>query len=121
MSETIEAAPVVCTLDGKSFSDRMTWIANLNARALKQAMRKDLRLELRYDPSALADVRRMIAQEQECCGFLSFDLTEASGVLKLIVTAPETAREATETVFGPFQEKKTPQPTACGCIQGCGA
>lgn len=120
MSETLEAEPIICTLDGRSLKDRMAWIADLNARALKKARRQDLRLELQYAPSAIGDVRQMIAQEQECCSFLSFDLTEQRRSLKLVITAPEAARDAAETVFAPFQEK-TPQPPACGCTGGCGA
>ena len=120
MSDAIEGEPIVCALDGGSFKDRMVWIADLNARALKGARRHDLRLELQYAPSAIADVRQMIAQEQECCAFLSFELTEGHNALKLVITAPDAAREAAETVFGPFQEK-TPQAAACGCTGGCGA
>ena len=120
MSETMEDEPIACTLDGGGFKDRMAWIADLNARALEKARRKDLRLELQYAPAAIADVRQMIAQEQECCAFLSFDLVEERKALKITITAPEAARDAAEAVFGPFQEK-TPQLAACGCTGGCGA
>lgn len=120
MSETGEAEPIVCTLEGDGFSERLAWIADLNARALKGARREGLRLELDYTPSAIADVRRMIAQEQACCAFLTFDLVEEREVLRLIITAPTAARDAVETVFGLFQEKAV-QPAACGCTGGCGA
>ena len=120
MSETDDAEPIICTLDGGSFKDRMVWIADLNARALKKARRKDLRLELQYAPSSIGDVRQMIAQEQDCCSFLSFNLTEQRRSLKLVITAPEAARDVAETVFAPFQGK-TPQPAACGCTGVCGA
>ena len=120
MNETMEAGPIVCTLNGSSFKSRMVWIADLNARALKKARRTDLRLELHYARSAIADVRQMIAQEQECCAFLSFDLVEGWRTLKLTITAPETARDAAEMVFVPFRQK-TPQTAACGCTEGCGA
>lgn len=119
MSETGEGGPIVCTLDGDGFSERMAWIADLNARALKKARRQDLRLELDYAPSAIADVRQMIAQEQACCAFLSFDLVEEREVLRLIITAPGAARDAAQTLFGPFQDK-TAQPAACGCAGRCG-
>jgi hypothetical protein len=98
----------------------MKWIAEFNTRALKSARRDDLRLALEYAPSAIAEVRQMIAQEQECCAFLCFDLVEQPEALKLVITAPESAREAANMLFGPFQEK-TPQPAACGCTAGCGA
>lgn len=120
MAQTTEAAPIACRLDGGDFKQRTAWIAALNARALQVARRDDLRLELEYSPDAVGDVRQMIAHEQECCAFLSFNLIELSNAIKLTITAPEAAREAAETVFGPFQEK-TPQPAPCGCTSGCGA
>ena len=120
MSETMEAEPIVCTLDGGSFKDRMVRIADLNARALKKARRTNLRLELQYSPAAIAEVRQLIAQERECCALLSFDLIEDRRALKLTITAPEAARATAETVFGPFQER-TPKAAACGCTGGCGA
>lgn len=120
MTETTEAAPIACMLDSGSFEQRRVWIAALNTRALKTARRDDLRLELEYAPEGIADVRQMIAQEQECCTFLTFDLTERPDAVKLAITAPEAARDAAELVFGPFQEK-TPQSAACGCTGGCGA
>jgi hypothetical protein len=120
MSDTGVVEPIVCTLDGGGFRDRMVWIADLNARSLRKARWNDLRLELDYAPSAIADVRQMIAQEQACCAFLSFDLVAERRALRLTITAPETARDAAGTVFGLFQEK-TAQPAGCGCISGCGA
>lgn len=120
MNEITEAPPIACTLDGGGLKARMAWIADLNARALKESRHDDLRLELDYAPSALADVRKMIAQEQECCAFLSFDVTEGPDLITLAITAPETAREAAGLLFGPFQQK-TPQKAACGCTAGCGA
>lgn len=120
MNSMTDAAPIACTLDSGSLKARMTWIADLNTRALKAVRQADLRLELDYAPSALADVRRMIAQEKECCAFLDFGVTERSDAITLAITAPETAREAAELLFGPFQGK-TPQPAVCGCTSGCGA
>ena len=92
----------------------MTWIADLNTRTLKEARQQGLRLELHYAPSAKADVRRMIVQEQECCAFLLFDIIEEGELLMLTITAPDDACDAAETVLGPFQEK-TLQPAARGC------
>lgn len=120
MSDMMEEAPVVCALAAGDFKDRMVWIAELNMRSLQGARQDDLRLELDYVPAAIDDVRRLVAQEQQCCGFLAFELREQNDVITLSITAPEAAREAAEMVFGPFQEK-SPQPSACGCTSGCGA
>ncbi len=120
IDKTGDETPISCSLDGGSFKDRTTWIAALNARALRSAGRDDLRLELEYALDAVADVRKMVAQEQECCAFLSFDLDERDTMVTLVITAPESARAAADAVFGPFQET-APQSAACGCVGGCGA
>ena len=120
MSDLMDEVPIACTLDSGGLKAPMIWIADLNARALMATRRDDLHLELDYAPSALADVRQMIAQEQECCAFLTFHLTEGADAVTLAITAPEGARDTAEALLGPFQEK-TPQPAACGCTGGCGA
>ncbi|WP_287398299.1 hypothetical protein [Sphingomonas sp.] len=120
MDGLTDLAPIACTLDGGSFKARMAWIADLNSRALKAVRRDDLRLELDYALPALADVQQLIAQEQACCAFLLFDLTEGEEVVTLAITAPEIARDAAESLFGLFQETVL-QTAACGCTGGCGA
>lgn len=98
----------------------MAWIIDLNTRALGAVRRGDLHLELDYAPSALADVQRLAAQEQQCCSFLTFDVIERSDVVTLAITAPEGAREAAELLFASFQGLDA-QSAAYGCTSGCGA
>jgi hypothetical protein len=100
-----EAAPIACTLDTVNFRERLAWITELNRNALIDLRRDDLRLELTYAPHALEDVRELMRREQGCCAFLDFDLRSEGDTVQLIVTAPETVREAAELVFGPFQSK----------------
>lgn len=115
-----EAAPIVCTLDVGDFKERLAWIANLNRGALLGSRRDDLRLELTYAPYALKDVREMVRREQQCCAFLGFDLLVEDDAIRLVVTAPEEAREAAELVFEPFQSKEPVALSAsCGCDSGC--
>lgn len=120
MREMTDLAPIACTLDGGSYKARLAWIADLNARALRATRRQDLRLELEYAASAIADVRQMVSQEQQCCAFLAFEIIEGGDTVILAVTAPEKAREAAESLFGPFQQA-TLQAATCGCVGGCGA
>jgi hypothetical protein len=120
MSGTMDEAPIACTLDGGSYKARMEWIANLNGRALRAARREDLRLELDYVATALADVRQMVSQERQCCAFLTFDVIEGKEIVTLAIGAPETARDAAEALFEPFQQKAL-QTARCGCAGGCGA
>ena len=107
-----------CTLDTGRLRRRVDWIVGLNARALKAVRRDGLCLELDYDLGALADVRRLIAQEEDCCVFLRFELTPSSNMLTLTVTGPDTAREATSMMFDLLQGGRSP-PGSCGCATVC--
>lgn len=125
MPDTDEIAPIACTLDTGSLKERLDWIADLNRRALQTSLRNDLKLTLSYDPSAIDEVRRMVAGEQTCCAFLDFDIVERPDVVAVTITAPEGAREAAETLFEPFAQRGDRKPdtavAACGCRSGCGA
>lgn len=125
MPDIDDTAPIACTLDTGSFKERLDWIADLNRRALQASHRDDLRLTLTYDPSAIDEVRRMVAGEQTCCAFLDFDIVERPDVISVSITAPEGAREAAETLFEPFAQRGDRKPdttvAACGCRAGCRA
>lgn len=117
---TSAPAPIACMLDTSDFKDRVAWIADLNRDALLSSRRDDLRLELTYAPRALDDIREMVRREQQCCAFLTFELRDEPGAVRLVVTAPEDSRDAAELVFEPFQSKSVPASTApCGCKPGC--
>lgn len=118
MRETVDT-PIACTLGAGNLKDRLDWIAELNARALRSSQRDDLTLVLDYAPYAIDDVRWMVAGEQACCAFLTFDIAERPDLVRLTITAPETAREAAETLFEPFAARAS-APAACGCKRGCG-
>lgn len=120
MDEAVSASrPIACMLDAGDFKQRAAWIAGLNRDALLAARRDDLRLELTYAPRALDDVRELIRREQQCCAFLDFDLHAKGDVVRLVVTAPEEAREAAELVLEPFQSKDAAGSVAsCGCQSG---
>jgi hypothetical protein len=114
-----EPPPIACTLGAGDFKARLAWIADLNRRALRGARRDDLRLELTYAPEARDDVSLMVRQEEACCAFLAFDLSEEGGAVRVTITAPEEARAAADTVFAPFAPSATASaPTGCAC---CGA
>lgn len=110
-----ESTPIACTLDTRLFEERLAWIAGLNRRALINARRDDLRLELIYRSHAVEDVRELVRREQHCCAFLRYDLSVDTAAVRLVVTAPEDARPAAELVFEPFQSKSAIASNAsCG-------
>ena len=110
----VEASPVACTLAPGAFKDRLAWIAALNRDALLKYARRDLVLELRYAPEARERVHEMVRNERACCAFLAFELHEAGNEIRLTVTAPETAREAADTLFEQFVAN-APAPSSCAC------
>ena len=108
----VEAPPIACTLAPGKFGDRLAWIAALNKDALRKYERSALVLELSYAPEARERVHEMVRNEQACCAFLAFELHEAGNEIRLTVTAPETAREAADTLFEQFVAN-APAPSSC--------
>jgi len=98
----IEALPIACTLVSGQYKDRVASIAALNKDALRKFERRNLVLELRYAPEARGRVQEMVRNEQICCAFLDYDLREIDDEICLIITAPESAREAADTLFDQF-------------------
>ncbi len=106
MPETIQE-PIACTLQAGDLKARLESIAELNMSALLADHRDDLRLELTYAGSARDLVRAMVEGERACCAFLDFNVSETDDTVKVVVVAPEAAREAAETVFGQFRSRAT--------------
>lgn len=97
-----DAAPIACTLDSGEFRKRLHWIAELNRTALLDARRNGLRQILTYRREHTDSVREMVRREQQCCGFLGFDLRDDEGRVTLVITAPEGAADALDAIFEPF-------------------
>ena len=86
----------------------------MNKDALRNYQRRDLVLELSYALEARERVHEMVRNERSCCAFLAFELREAGNEIRLTVTAPETAREAADTLFEQFVAN-APAPSSCAC------
>jgi hypothetical protein len=97
-----EATPIACTLAPGDFNSRLAWIAELTRDALREHRRDGLILQLTYAAEAAHRVREMVRKEQACCAFLTFDLREEPDAVRLIITAPEDARAAADTLFEQF-------------------
>ncbi|MFM9847373.1 MAG: hypothetical protein ACKVP3_09445 [Hyphomicrobiaceae bacterium] len=93
---------------------RIAWINDLARDALRTHERRDLVLDLRYAPEARERVREMVRNEQTCCSFLTFDLREEPHEIRLVITAPEAAREAADMLFQQFVAA-APAQSACAC------
>lgn len=108
-----DTAPIACTLAPGDLRERFAWIAALNRDALRSHERHDLVLTLTYAPEAADRVCELMRREQICCAFLVFHIDEGPGELRLMVTAPEEAREAAGFLFEQFVA--TDAKPECGC------
>jgi hypothetical protein len=114
-----EPAPIACTLGPGDFRQRLAWITELNRDALCAQRREGLRLELTYARAALGRVRELVAREQDCCAFLTFELQQEADTVRLVIEAPEHAPDALDAVFEPFQARE-PAASVCSCSSaGC--
>ena len=65
---------------------------------------------------ALADVEELVRQETACCAFLTFQIEPRPGSVRLVVTAPEDARLAADTLFEDFiASGPSTRAQPCGC------
>jgi len=110
----VEPAPIACTLNAAEFRTRRMKIADLNRTALTSYRRDDLRLELSYAIEARPQVLEMVRAEQACCSFLTFEIREEHGALRVIVQAPERARDAANATLEAFYSTEAGQG-ACSC------
>jgi hypothetical protein len=110
----VEPAPIACSLNPAEFSIRRARIADLNRTALASYRRDDLRLELSYAIEARPQVLEMVQAEQTCCAFLTFEVREEHGAVRVIVEAPERARDAANSILEAFYST-APSQGACGC------
>ncbi|QIH73107.1 hypothetical protein GYM46_09195 [Brevundimonas mediterranea] len=94
--------PIACTLGAGDYQERVRWIADLNQRSLQSHRRDDLTLHIDYEAGALADVEELVRKETACCAFLTFEIEPRLGSVCLVVTAPEDARLAADTLFEDF-------------------
>jgi len=102
--------PIACTLSASDLHARLDAINDLSRSALQRHIRSDLQLHLFYDLAAADRVRAMVAAEQHCCAFLNFVIEDEAGALHVTVTAPESARTATEELFVQFLPAARPTP-----------
>jgi len=111
---SVEDPPIACTLTAGEYKDRLASIRALTRDALRRHERRGLVLDLYYAPEAAERVREMVRKEQVCCAFLTFVVRPAAEAIRVSITAPESSREAADTLFEQFLTG-APVPSACGC------
>jgi hypothetical protein len=98
----LKSLTLACTLTPADLRERLALIRRLATDALLGHQRQPLVLALRYAPAARERVRAMVANEQQCCAFLNFEVREQPDVVHVTITAPENAREAADDLFEQF-------------------
>ncbi len=93
---------IACTLDAGDFKERTKQIRDLARRSLRHVSRKPLSLALTYDIEARDEVRALVANEQECCPFLTFGVAEEGDTIKVAILAPAAAADAADALFDHF-------------------
>jgi len=105
-----------CSLEGRAFQERLTWIAELNRKHLRRAQRQGTTLMLTYGPAARRDVEALVSREQECCAFLEFRVANSSTEVRLDITVPAHASQKADALLAPFQGDQS----ATGATECCG-
>lgn len=91
--------PIACTLSAMDFKDRAQWLNELSSEALVQYEIDGLQARLVYRADAAEDVRKLVEREQQCCGFLQFDLRAENRQGVLMITAPASAGADAKALF----------------------
>ena len=118
-----DATPIACTLPAAVLKERLAWIRWVTAESLLEYKLDGTTLRLTYHHQAEADLRRIVAQEQKCCAFLRFDLSQAGATVQLTIEAPDGLDADARWLFDQFlraPSQLTPK-AGCGCALGrCG-
>jgi hypothetical protein len=82
--------PIACSLDAPALERRLADIRAFGRDAFLAAEPGGV-LRFRATPETRRRLERIIAAEAECCAFLSLELREQRGELRLTISAPEDA------------------------------
>ncbi len=114
------STPIACTLSTDDLKARLDRIAQLARDHLLAQRQEGGALHLMYAGAAAAELKEIVALEQECCAFLKFELTQRPRVVELTITAPTEAGEFADVLFEHFSTSAVSAAaprcsTACGC------
>jgi hypothetical protein len=94
--------PIACSLEAGAFQERLAWIAGLNRDGLRDWRRQGRALELHYDSTVRDRVRELVRREAECCAFLTIEVDESDGLVRVSIAVPASAAESAEILLAPF-------------------
>jgi MerR family transcriptional regulator, copper efflux regulator len=92
---------MACTLEPDDIPDRLAAWHALLAGASAPATDPDGATRVEFgDSNSLPELARLVAAEQQCCGFLSFTITVDRGGTALEVRSPQGASDIVAKLFG---------------------
>ncbi|KKW64830.1 hypothetical protein BST23_19480 [Mycolicibacterium elephantis] len=97
----MEPSPA-CNLPPGDYRKRLAWIGELNSSALREYRRADREVELRYDASAVDQVREFVRRERECCPLLVFTVREDRDAVVVRIEVPEDLSRSADELFAPY-------------------
>jgi hypothetical protein len=85
--------PIACALGAGAMKTRSHEWTTLARTSLvgRQLHARGVVLRYRRDPATEAELRRLVALENDCCAFLAFELIVQERELALTITGPEQA------------------------------
>jgi len=85
--------PIACTLGPDEVGPRLREFHELFASQLRTVQREPTRLRLVLDADDTVEVatRDLLAREQRCCAFFTFDLARSGATLTVDVRVPPSA------------------------------
>jgi hypothetical protein len=102
-----DGTAIACSLEPGAMPERLShWRAVLDEVVERQALTDGVHLRFRPGRTLAAELGRLVAAEQECCGFFDFELHISAAVIELVVRAPAEAQELVAALFGPDPQTK---------------
>lgn len=93
--------PIACSLDAGALEQRLADVRAVGDEALLGTA-PDGTLRFRATPAIRERLEAILAAEAECCAFLTLDLREKDGELRLTLSAPEGAEPVVAELAGAF-------------------
>lgn len=108
------SVPITCTLEARELRSRCAEISALADHALLHHEQEGRTLHLRYGLGAAAQLKRLVAQERQCCAFLQIDMHRTPDAVHLDITAPAEAGQFVPLLYGHFVGRAARLDCDCG-------
>jgi hypothetical protein len=102
--------PLACSLHGAEARERLVQIAAVGEAGLLAVEADTAGATLRFRPEVRERLDAIVAAEAECCPFLSLDLAEEPGMLRLTISAPADAEPVLHDLVAAFRGSSAKGP-----------